>query len=135
MMKNEDEMMKHKKNVLMDLMGKMKELQAGSLQKHSDPSDDEAVSDEHGGNAAEPANEESNEDKSELSHEDREDAEHDDMNASPESHESSHESSQHDSEGGSEDFGNEESPEDQAEESSNIHPALAKLLAEHMKRK
>lgn len=162
-MQNEEHM-KHKRKVLMDLMGKMKEMQAGDLQndhgndslsvndsrpgrasepsnsasvgkpnKQSNSGDSEEVHDDKSPrNASEPKNEESNEDSSPRSQ--REDAEHDDNNSSEESRESSHESSQRDL-GGRGLFGHEESPDDEAEESSNIHPALAKLLAEHMKRK
>lgn len=102
-----------------------------SKPEHSNPSDSEAVHDEHGPKSAkEPANEESNEKLSDLHRSQREDSMHDDSHSLPEAHESSHESYQHDSHESSE----VESPEEEAHDLAplTLHPGLMKLLHDHM---
>lgn len=101
--------------------------------EHSNPGDSEAVHDEHGGNAHEPANEESDESPKDLHRSQREDSMHDDSKSLPEDEDKSDASEQHGS-GGNEAFGDEESPEEEAHELSplTLHPGLMKLLHEHL---
>jgi len=171
MMYNDDEMVPHKKNVLKDLVSKMKELQSNGLKSmHSNPGDSQAVSD-HSANPHNPSNEEESEDKSEQSHLTKEDSMHDSENGDkklPKSS-SSHSSDVNDEHGGNakepaykfhtyprgdehvsdEHGGNPHEPSNEEENESDgsrmdredsmhddeapMHPAFAKLLAEHLK--
>lgn len=129
-MMHDDPMNEHKRAILMDLLSKMKELQSSSMEGSKKPHAVELEVHEEG---AIPL---SKEDKMKM---DEEDANKDDMN--------SEDSENHDEEQSDEEdhpehsFGDEQSPEEESSEQEQeneerpMHPALAALLAEHMKRK
>lgn len=123
-MNNEDEMMDHKKSVIMDLLSKMKELQSDSLHGEDDKQPHAMEVEVHQARSL-PV---SSGDESEM---DREDDQHDDLNES----EPSHEDSQDDEESEPHAFGGEETPEEEAMEEKELHPGIAALIAEHLKRK